>query len=288
MAAFTSALGILSALCATQPGVHVANVLIANAARGGGAEGRAVAAALADWVAYLQAGKFLTLADETRRRCAERLLQSLAALPDTTPFAAVNTAIACTADVRPEIGAALVHTTNGGTFWTALVKAVATVAGPEDLQAIQAAVKDQGGMSLLPAWARAATHHVLGAMARPCGPHRLPSPRPPQPAPWAHQPHIPSATAPWQVAYAALAPPHKTRVGSPDVMSRMRAALPRPLKSPSAGAPPTYHDMEHGVKKGSPATSLDELPRPLVSALPGFGLRVVVCVLEAFASGTPS
>ena len=45
MAAFSSALGILSALCAAQTGVQVANVLIANAARLG-AEGPTVAAAL--------------------------------------------------------------------------------------------------------------------------------------------------------------------------------------------------------------------------------------------------
>ena len=55
MAAFSSALGILSALCATQSGEQVANVLIAKAARWG-AEGLAVAASL----------DFLTLADVTR------------------------------------------------------------------------------------------------------------------------------------------------------------------------------------------------------------------------------
>ena len=73
-----------------------------------------------------------------------------------------------------------------------------------------------------------------------------------------------------------------------DFISRMRAALSRPPEPPVAGAPPTYHGMEQAVKKGSPATSLDELPRPLVSALPGFGLRVLAGVLEALASGTPS
>ena len=65
MAAFSSALGILSALRATQTGDQVANVLIANVARWG-TEGQAVAGALADWVAYLEAGLFLTVADETR------------------------------------------------------------------------------------------------------------------------------------------------------------------------------------------------------------------------------
>ena len=68
----------------------------------------------------------------------------------------------------------------------------------------------------------------------------------------------------------------------------MRAALPRPPEPPVAGAPPTYHDMEQAVQKGSPATSHDELPRPLVSALPGFGLRVLVGFPEDLASGTPS
>ena len=106
---------------------------------------------------YLEAGEFLTLADETRQRCAERLWQSVAALPDTTPLVAVATAISCTADVPPDIRAALWQTTDRGTFWTALVGAVVTAARPADLQSIEAAVKDQGGMSSLPAWARAAT-----------------------------------------------------------------------------------------------------------------------------------
>ena len=77
-------------------------------------------------------------------------------------------------------------------------------------------------------------------------------------------------------------------IDDPDFISRMRTALPRPPEPPVAGAPPTYHDMEHAVKKGSPATSFDDLPRPLASALPGFGLRVLVGVLEAQASGIPS
>ena len=76
-------------------------------------------------------------------------------------------------------------------------------------------------------------------------------------------------------------------IDDPDFISRMRTALPRPPEPPVAGTPPTYHDMEHAVKKGSPATSFDDLPRPLVSALPGFGLRVLVGVLEAPASGIP-
>ena len=67
MAAFSSALGILSALRAAQTGDQVANVLIANAARCG-AEGPAVAPALADGVAYLEAGDFLTLVGGRDRR----------------------------------------------------------------------------------------------------------------------------------------------------------------------------------------------------------------------------
>ena len=74
----------------------------------------------------------------------------------------------------------------------------------------------------------------------------------------------------------------------PDFVSRMRAALPRPPEPSVAGAPPTYHHMELAVRKGSPATSLDKMQRPLVSALPGFGLRVLVGILEDLASGTPS
>ena len=46
--------------------------------------------------------------------------------------------------------------------------------------------------------------------------------------------------------------------------------------------------MELAIQKGSSATSFDKLPRPLVSALQGFGLRVLVGILEALASGTPS
>ena len=71
MTAFSSALGILLALRASQTGDQVASVLIAKAARrGGGGGGQAVAAALADWVLCLEAGEFLTLADETRHGCA--------------------------------------------------------------------------------------------------------------------------------------------------------------------------------------------------------------------------
>ena len=69
-----------------------------------------MAAGRADWVAYLEAGDFLTLTDDTRQRCAERLWQSAAALPKTTLFAGLATAIACTADVPPDMRAALLQT----------------------------------------------------------------------------------------------------------------------------------------------------------------------------------
>ena len=65
MAAFSSALGNLSALCATQSGEQVANMLLANAVRRG-AEGPAVAASLGDWVAWPASGDFLTVMDATR------------------------------------------------------------------------------------------------------------------------------------------------------------------------------------------------------------------------------
>ena len=173
MAAFSSALSTLSALRAAQTGEQVANVLIASTAREG-LEGQAVASALAGWVLYLVAGEFLALADETPKRCAERLWLSMAALPDTKPFAAIATAIAWSADVPPHIRAAFVHTTDRGNFQTALVGAVATAARPGDQHSIEAAVKDQGGISSLPAWAKAATEHVLGAATPP--PARSPSP----------------------------------------------------------------------------------------------------------------
>ena len=74
----------------------------------------------------------------------------------------------------------------------------------------------------------------------------------------------------------------------PDFISRMQGALPQLPKPPVAGPPPTYHDMEQAIKKGSPATSLNEVPRPLLSVLSGFGLRVLVGVLEDLAWRTSS
>ena len=81
----------------------------------------------------------------------------MAALVDTTPFAAVATSIACTADIPTDTCTAPTQTTDRGTFWTAQAWAVATAANPDDLQAMETAVKDQRDVSSLPAWARAAT-----------------------------------------------------------------------------------------------------------------------------------
>ena len=74
----------------------------------------------------------------------------------------------------------------------------------------------------------------------------------------------------------------------PDFISRKHMALPR-LPEPSvAGAPWMYHALEHAVKRGSTATFLDDMPRPLVSAVTSFRLRLLVGVLEALATGTAS
>ena len=77
-------------------------------------------------------------------------------------------------------------------------------------------------------------------------------------------------------------------VDDPDFILCMRAALPRPLDPPAVGGPAYVPRHEQAVKKDSAATSLDELPRPLVFALPGFALRLLVGVLEDLALGTPS
>ena len=96
--------------------------------------------------------------------------------PEHKPFAGVPTAIACSADDACDVCAALLRTTHRGTYWTALVGAVVTAARPEDLQSMEAAIKGQGCIFLLPAWARAANQHLPGAAASP--------PRSPCPA-WA-------------------------------------------------------------------------------------------------------
>ena len=98
-----------------------------------GAQGPAVAAALADCVMCLEDGDFLTLADETHQLCAGRLWQSVAALLDAAPFAAVATAIACTADAPPDIRAALLKPRTGAPSGRPLVGTLPAAARPEDL-----------------------------------------------------------------------------------------------------------------------------------------------------------
>ena len=80
--------------------------------------------------------------------------------------------------------------------------------------------------------------------------------------------------------------PRRTQ-GRRKLVSPMRAAMPQPPEPPVAGPPLTYHLIELAVQKGSPVTSLDQMPRPLVSALQCFGLRVLVGIPEALALGTP-
>ena len=79
----------------------------------------------------------------TRQQFVERLWRSVATLPYVTSLAAVATAIACTADVPLDIRAALLQTTDGTSFWTAQVGAVANAARPEDIEAIDATFTTQ-------------------------------------------------------------------------------------------------------------------------------------------------
>ena len=151
------------------------------------------------------------------------LWRLVATLPDASPFAAVTTTIACMTFVPPDIRSAVLQAVDRASFWMALVGVVATAAHPEDFRAIEAAVKDQGGVSVQPAWAQATTQQAWVPLlcprrprARPCArarplgqpppaprsprtaqgtpctsrhtrcPGQQPRPRPlaPQPAPW--------------------------------------------------------------------------------------------------------
>ena len=104
---------------------------------------------LADWSVFLEVRDFLTVAHETRKRCSKRLLRSVAALPDATPLAAFASAIGYTADVVPDMRAALLQVADGATLWTALAGAVVTSARQEDLPAIGTTVKGQAGMTAM-------------------------------------------------------------------------------------------------------------------------------------------
>ena len=74
----------------------------------------------------------------------------------------------------------------------------------------------------------------------------------------------------------------------PDFVPRMWGVMLQPPELLVAGTPPLFHDVAQAVGKGSPATSLEELPRPLVSALPRFALQVLAQVLQALSVGVPS
>ena len=54
------------------------------------------------------------------------------------------------------------------------------------------------------------------------------------------------------------------------------------------GAPPSYHDLVQKLGKGSPATSLEELPRWLVGAHPGYTMLVLAKVLQALSKRVSS
>ena len=201
---------------------------------------------------YLEAGKFLTLADETRQWCAQRLWESRAALPDSTPFAAVATAIACTANVAPDIRTTLLQTTDRGTFWTPLPGAVATAARPEELQSIGAAVKDQRGMSSPPAWGKGATRHVPGAVAPPS---RYPTPSMGTGALGAGAGAATAAAVPQPTAPP---PPHRTHPATHPTRRRSRCPVrrarprsrgshrqprPRPLNQPHGPTSPKFQSQ---------------------------------------------
>ena len=189
-----------------------------------------------------------------------------------TPFAAVATAIACSANVLPDIRAALLQTSDRATLWTAPVGAVATAARPEDLRSIEAAVKDQGGMSSLPAWARAATQHVPGAATSPPPPPRSPTPglasarvpaqatmaaapqptAPPTPQyPPGHTPHLASFPMPWPTspAPARWAPPATPAQSPPPAPWTHQPQVPvaaTPWQAACAAQPPPPQDA-HGL-----------------------------------------
>ena len=80
-----------------------------------------------------------------RERRAERLWKASEALPNSELFTSVAISIACVADVPPGVCAAL-----RVKFYAAIIVVVATTAHAEDLQAVEAAVKEQTVISTLP------------------------------------------------------------------------------------------------------------------------------------------
>ena len=213
-----------------------------------------MAAAVADWVVYVEASDFLTLVDETCLQCAERLWQSMAALPNTTPFAVVATTIACTADVPLDIRAALLEAADCSTFWTALVVTVVTAARPED----------QGGMLALPASAEAATQHIPGASAahptvqRPAWALKaLARVRGAAPPPAAAPPAAPQPTSP---------PPPNTCPAAPHTSPRTRCPSQRPWPRPHGSRHPAPQPCRR--PPGQPPPPLPRYDRPLAGGIP--------------------
>lgn len=74
----------------------------------------------------------------------------------------------------------------------------------------------------------------------------------------------------------------------PDFRSQM-AALLQPLElRVSATAPISITEIERLIRRGSAATSLDELPRSLLEHLPGHGINALQHVINSIAAGAQS
>ena len=74
----------------------------------------------------------------------------------------------------------------------------------------------------------------------------------------------------------------------PDFVSHMPRAMPPPLELlVVGGALASFHDLLQVVDKGSLATSLEELPRPLVGALPRYALLGLAQVPRALSEEVP-
>ena len=81
---------------------------------------------------------------------------------------------------------------------------------------------------------------------------------------------------------------HGDSTDNPHFASRMEAAQPRLHNQRAVRAPPMYHEMQLAVQHGSRAGSLNGQPRTLLPTLRGYGLMVLVGILEALAVGAPS
>ena len=76
---------------------------------------------------------------------------------------------------------------------------------------------------------------------------------------------------------------------TPDFITRMHYLRPTcSPASPPIGSPPTLSELTNLMKKGSTATSLDELPRSVLQHLPGHGLLAAQRLLSSVSQGAPS